>query len=371
MSPAFALVPTAVAPGQAFTGLTLVCTNTGGSVATNPTCAPSASLGTVSAVSCSPTNPPTLAAGAAISCSFNYTAPGTAGGGDDGNTAIVFTGATSAANANGGAVSNATATALVIDAVNDGPTTLQNNVANVVNLLVNDTVGAVAATTTGMPNATVTANGAVTCSGCTATPTALAIAANGTVTVPALAVAGTYSVPYQICAVPANASPLPAACDNAVVTITVQGADMVSRISCTPTSATPGTTVTCTATCTNNGPAPAVNAVCAILNVANLPAGASSPACPGSPAASLAAAGTLTCTVTFPMPALSSISVSAGAAADNDALGGSDPAAVNNNASSVTFGALLAVPALGPTMIVLLALLLAAIGLARRARRRA
>ena len=370
MSPAFTLVPTAVAPGQAFTGLTLVCTNTGGSVATNPTCVPSANLGTVSAVSCSPASPATLAAGATITCSFNYTAPGSAGGGDDSNTAIVFTGATSAANANSGAVSSATATALVIDAVNDGPTTVQNNVANVVNLLVNDTVGAVAASTAGMGNATVTANGAVSCVGCAGTPTALTIAADGTVTVPASAVAGTYSVPYQICATPANAAPLAAACDNAVATIVVQGADMVSRITCTPTSAGPGTTVTCTATCTNNGPAPAVNAVCTILNVASLPAGASVPVCTGSPAASLAAGATLTCTVTFPMPAQSSITVAAGAAADNDVLGGSDPAAVINNASSVSFGALLAVPGLGGLALALLGLLLAGIAFLRGSRDR-
>jgi len=370
MSPAFTLVPTAVAPGQAFTGLTLVCTNTGGSPATNPTCVPSASLGTVSAVSCSPASPATLAAGAAITCSFSYTAPGTAGGGDDSNTSIVFTGSTSAANANGGAVSSTTATALVVDAVNDGPTTVQNNIANVVNLLANDTVGTVAASTAGMGNATVTANGAVTCAGCVGTPTVLTIAANGTVTVPASAVAGTYSVPYQICATPANAAPLAAACDNAVATIVVQGADMVSRITCTPTSAAPGTTVTCTATCTNNGPAPAVNAVCTILNVAGLPAGASAPVCAGSPAASLAAGATLTCTVTFPMPALSSISVAAGAAADNDAMGGSDPAAVNNNASSVSFGALLAVPALHGLALALLGLLLAGVAFLRGSRDR-
>lgn len=370
MSPAFTLVPTAVAPGRAFTGLTLVCTNTGGSPATNPTCVPSASLGTVSAVSCSPASPATLAAGAAITCSFSYTAPGTAGGGDDSNTSIVFTGSTSAANANGGAVSSATATALVVDAVNDGPTTVQNNVANVVNLLANDTVGTVAASTAGMGNATVTANGAVTCAGCVGTPTVLTIAANGTVTVPASAVAGTYSVPYQICTTPANAAPLAAACDNAVATMVVQGADMVSRITCTPTSAAPGTTVTCTATCTNNGPAPAVNAACTILNVANLPAGASTPVCAGSPAASLAAGATLTCTVTFPMPAQSSITVAAGAAADNDVLGGSDPAAVINNASSVSFGALLAVPGLGGLALALLGLLLAGIAFLRGSRDR-
>jgi hypothetical protein len=70
------------------------------------------------------------------------------------------------------------------------------------------------------------------------------------------------------------------------------------------------------------------------------------------------------------MPALSSISVAAGAAADNDAMGGSDPAAVNNNASSVSFGALLAVPGLDGLALALLGLLLAGIGFWHGARRR-
>ena len=140
---------------------------------------------------------------------------------------------------------------------------------------------------------------------------------------------------------------------------------MISRISCTPMSAPPGTTVTCTATCTNNGPAPALNAVCTILNAASLPAGATAPVCTGSPAANLAAGATLTCTVSFPMPALSALSVSAGAAADNDALGGSNPAAVNNNASTVSFGALLSVPTLGSMAMVLMVLLIAAFGFGR------
>ena len=365
MSPAFTVVPTAVGPGQTFTGLTLVCTNTGGSAANSPTCIPSANLGTVSAVACSPSNPATLAAGGAMTCTFNFNAPGATGGANEPSTAIVFTGSTSAANSNGGATSTATATALVVDAISDGPATVQNHIANVVNLLANDTVGAVVASSSGMGNATVAANGAATCTGCTSTPTALVIAADGTVTVPVSAVPGTYSVPYQVCAAPANASPLPPACDSAVATITVQGADMISRISCTPMSAPPGTTVTCTATCTNNGPAPALNAVCTILNAASLPAGATAPVCTGSPAANLAAGATLTCTVSFPMPALSALSVSAGATADNDALGGSNPAAVNNNASTVSFGALLSVPTLGSMAMVLMVLLIAAFGFGR------
>ncbi len=191
---------------------------------------------------------------------------------------------------------------------------------------------------------------------------------------PALAVAGTYLVPYQVCASPSNAMPLVPACDTAVATIVVQGADMVSSISCSPTIGLPGTPVSCTATCTNNGPAVAVNAVCAILNVASLPAGASAPVCTGSPAATLAVGATLTCTVGFPMPTTSvGVVVSAGGAADNDPLGGSNPASVNNNASSITLGALAAympVPTLNGLALALLAvLLMVAATVVRRQRR--
>lgn len=375
MTPAFTVVPTSVAPGQSLTGLTLVCTNTGASIANSPTCVPSANVGTVSAISCSPTSPATLAGGAAMTCTFSYLAPGTAGGGDEGSTSVIFTGSTSASNANGGAPSTATATTQVIDALNEAPAAVQNNIANSVNLIANDTVGSGAATASGMGNnVAVSANGAVTCGTCVGTPTTLTVASDGTVSIPALAVAGTYLVPYQICALPSNAMPLAAACDTAVATIIVQGADMVSSISCTPTTGAPGTTVNCTATCTNNGPAIAVNAVCAILNVASLPAGASGPVCTGSPAATLAAGATLTCTVSFPMPPTSgTVTVRAGAAADNDPLGGSDPAAVVNNASAVSLGALLEVlpvPTIGGAALGLLALMLMATVAVRRKRLR-
>ena len=41
----------------------------------------------------------------------------------------------------------------------------------------------------------------------------------GTVTVPSGATPGTYSVPYQICALPENQGPLENACDTAVATV--------------------------------------------------------------------------------------------------------------------------------------------------------
>jgi hypothetical protein len=88
MSAAFTNVPTVVRPGQSLTGLSLTCTNsaTAAAAATNATCAPTASVGTISAVTCTPAVGGNVAAGAAIVCSFNYTAPGTQGGADETTT---------------------------------------------------------------------------------------------------------------------------------------------------------------------------------------------------------------------------------------------------------------------------------------------
>lgn len=370
LAPVFTVLPTVVAPGQTFTGLTLECRNTGGADAAAVTCAPSASVGTVSAIVCSPGVPAaTVAAATKVSCTFDYLAPGVGGGGDEGSTSVVFTGSTSATNVAAGVPVTASVTASLIDAVNDAPPAILNHAAQSVNLLGNDFVGGTNAVSTGMGNVIVSANGVVSCTGCTATPTALFVAADGTVNVPVLAVVGTYSVPYRICAAPANASPLAAACDTAVATIVVQGADMVSTIACTPTQATEGTPITCTATCTNNGPATAVNAVCSILNAASLPAGASAPVCPGSPAATLAAGSSLTCTVGFQMSSTGSITVLAGGAADNDPVGGNSPSAVGNSVSAtLLLLTTVPIPTLGALALMLLALMLAACGFAARSR---
>ena len=79
-----ATTPTEVSPGQVITGLTATCTNVDAGAATNATCVPTVSAGTISALSCTPSSPQTtLAAGGTIVCTYTYTAPGTAGGADE------------------------------------------------------------------------------------------------------------------------------------------------------------------------------------------------------------------------------------------------------------------------------------------------
>jgi len=356
MTPSFTALPTGVGAGQTLTGLAFECRNTGAATANSPTCLVTASVGTVSALSCTPSAPATLAAGAAISCTFSYTAPGTPGGSDEPATAVTFTVSTSASNVNGGATATAPATIVLIDAINDAPAPVSNASAQVISLIANDTAGSVTAT-----SATVvaSANGASSCVGCAGTPTVLTVAADGTVTVPANAVAGTYTVPYQICSTTANTALFAAACDTAIATIIVQAANMVSTVSCTPSSPSAGSTVTCTATCSNSGNAAAINATCAILNAASLP-GAPTPSCPGSPAATLAAGASLTCTVSFVMPGSLALIVQAGAAADNDADGNNPSAPGNSSSAQVTSldAVTIAVPTLNGFGLVLLALLL-------------
>ena len=115
-----AATPAVVSPGQIITGLTATCTNISGSTATNATCVPTVSAGTISALSCTPSSPQaTLAAGGTIVCTYTYTAPGTAGGADEPTTAVTFTATTGATNDSVLTNNVATVTATVIDAVND------------------------------------------------------------------------------------------------------------------------------------------------------------------------------------------------------------------------------------------------------------
>jgi uncharacterized protein len=343
MSPVFTALPTAIAPGQTYTNLKLDCTNSGSGIANAPTCVPSASTGTVSAIVCAPSSPATLANGGVIACTFSYTAQGLNGGDNESTTTVTFSGSSSASNVNSGTPSIANANVAVLDAVDDTPSAVSNDVAQQVNVLSNDGFGT---STASAVTVTASANGVVSCTGCVGAPSTLTVNANGTVGVPALATIGSYQVPYRICAATANPSPIEAACDTATAIIVVRGADMVSRVNCTPAAPTAGSAVSCVATCTNNGPAVAANATCAISNAASLP-GAPTASCPGSPAATLAVGASLSCTVSFTMPAATVVTVSAGAAASNDPSG-TDPTVSGNSASvQLSAFAAVAVPALG------------------------
>jgi hypothetical protein len=111
-------------------------------------------------------------------------------------------------------------------------------------------------------------------------------------------------------------------------------ADMAPTLSCAPNPAGLGESVSCTLTCTNNASSTlaATNPLCSIVNAASLP-GAPAPSCSSS-VPSLAVGSTLTCTISFNMPA-SSVEVIGGTGANNDDNGGAVQNA-GNNGTSVT-----------------------------------
>lgn len=209
--PVLGALPAVLSPGQTYSGLTLTCTNAGPAPATNASCAPSASAGSISALSCSPTPPATVAAGAAISCTFSYTAPGTAGGTNTPETAVTFTGTTGASNdSNGGTTTggNNTTTAspvAIIDAVNDSATV---NPGDPVTILGNDQLGSVT-------NPPVGAGGISTPTIVSSTLPGATINGSNQIVVPTGTAPGTYTVDYQICAQGTTV------CDSATATITV------------------------------------------------------------------------------------------------------------------------------------------------------
>jgi hypothetical protein len=244
MTPAFGLLPRVVAPGQVFAGLPLVCTNAGPTAAADPICVPSVPIGqgSISGIACSPSAGSTsssVAVGGSLNCTFTFTASGVPGGTDDTNpTTVTFLAATGATNDNVGGTSsgingsicsntassnNCTeASAIVIDAVDDKRVAVSNNAETVVPVLANETVGNIAAAASGgSASVTFVGNGAITCDECAGPPSELVLNSDGTVTVPSGATPGVYSVPYQICALPPNSSPLENACDTAVATIIV------------------------------------------------------------------------------------------------------------------------------------------------------
>jgi hypothetical protein len=244
MAPAFGVLPSAIAPGQVFSGLPLVCTNAGPSAAADPVCVPSvpAEQGSIGNIVCTPSSGSTLTSvvvGDSLNCTFTFTASGAPGGDDDTNpTTVMFLAATGATNDSIGGTSSGisgsmcitsatanncvAASAIIIDAVDDAPVAAPNDEESALPLLGNDTHdGTGASATDGSSNVSVAGNGAITCADCEDKPAALVLNSDGTVTVPYGATPGTYLVPYQICALPVNPSPLENACDTAVATVTI------------------------------------------------------------------------------------------------------------------------------------------------------
>jgi uncharacterized repeat protein (TIGR01451 family) len=348
MVPTFAGLPTVVRPGQSITGLSLTCRNTTGlAAATGALCQPAVSIGTLTSLQCTPATGSTVADGASIVCTFGYTAPGTVGGSRETVASVVFTGTTGASNdGNGGLTTggnnSVSSAAALVDAVNDGPATVPSTGARVP-LYGNDTLGGAAVAVVQVVPTLVDTSSLIGAS---------VDAATGELVVPAGAVPGAYTLTYQLCAASA-----PTVCDQATVTVNVQGADMVPTFSGLPAATSPGVPVTGTLTCTNNGPTAATQATCAapgatvgactvggvavVLPVANLPAGS-----------------TIVCAITATAPANGLLALTGVTGATNDTVGGTGTG--GNNSTTATLSVIDAVndgpvtlPAAGGTIALL------------------
>ncbi|MFN3630055.1 MAG: hypothetical protein ACK4XK_08370, partial [Casimicrobiaceae bacterium] len=216
-----------------------------GSPATNATCAPAVSAGSITGLNCSPSTPvASLAPSSNITCTFNYTAPGTAGGADEPATAVTFTGTTGAVNDNNPANNTTTAAATVIDAVDD-TATVGSTTGGTVPILGNDSLGPVVnppVGTGGLTSVAIVSGANTTLPGATLNPSHEIVVPPGTPP-------GTYTVEYEICFNP---------CDRAIATITVSDttADLAIQKN-GPASVGIGGTVVYTVTISNNGVAAA------------------------------------------------------------------------------------------------------------------
>jgi len=225
MAAAWNHVPTAFGPGSVITGLTLTCENVGATAAFGAICTPQVTAGTISNLSCQLRStsaavilPATVGKGDAVACTMDYKAPGTPGGSSATETGVTFTGTTGAARDSNPANDQDTASADIIDAVDDALGPIPAAGGDTPSVLGNDRLGIHAATP---ENVTVKAYGAASCTPAVpgATCSTLTVNGDGTVTVPPKATAGYYHVPYQICVNPAAAPP---ACDTAVASVTVE-----------------------------------------------------------------------------------------------------------------------------------------------------
>ena len=288
VQPVFSNLPTVIRPGQIYTGLTLTCSNPGATASALATgCAPTVSTGSISALSCSPAVPATVAPDGAITCTFSYTAPGTQGGTDEAATQVVFTGTTGSVSDINKTNDVTTASAPLIDALDESLTTPVGSAASL-QVLSNDARGSGAATLANVSLAAVSPPTA----GSSFDPS------TGLFSVPAGAAPGVYSVTYQVCAHPAV---VPAVCDTAVATITVAAADLSPVFTGLPTVLGPGQTYTgLTLTCTNAASATTAQApVClpsasagSVGNIVCSPAGATT----------LAAGAAIRCTFDYTAP---------------------------------------------------------------------
>ncbi len=281
MSASFGVIPSVLSPGQMLSGLTLSCANTGANAAVNAGCVPTADAGVLSALVCVPAQSvASLADGASIVCTFDYVAPGTTGGGDTAETAVIFTGTSSSAN--DGATGNnlASASASLLDAVDDAVSRPESATGESFDLATNDqfpvdsSFSLVAGGT--CANASVDAAGS----------------ANFDVTPSPMC-----TVKYSVCAAPPNAS----ICDQATLEVTALSTDMAASLGDIPAVLAPAQLLEgLSLTCANEGSDAATNVDC----VPTTDAGEISAleCVPAVPVASLEAGASIACTFDFTTP---------------------------------------------------------------------
>ncbi len=343
--------PASAAPGAVVSG-TLICSNQGPGVATDPSCGVDLSaLPAGASINCNTPSLP-LAVGGKITCTVTYTQPAS------GTTVHATTGATDDYD-------------------------IRNNFASIAVPIPPD----MSAALTGLPTTPVapgtTVHGTLTCTNLGGVPAPA----------PTCGVTSTLPAGSSVTCTPAPApDPLPVGgkivCDitypqPAGTGITLQGAtsatgdynpanntvsqtvpttaDVSATLSGFPPTASPGDQVTGTLTCTNRGPGDAVAPSCAVTG---LPSGATVTCSPDPVPATLAMGASISCAVTYTQPAGQVVTIVGTAGAQND----SNPA---NNVASLAIGAPQAVPTLGEWAQLLLALLMGLLAVAAlRARQR-
>lgn len=308
-------LPPSAAAGQPVT-VSGVCTNTGASVAANPSCALSGLPGGA-VQTCTPAPNP-LPVGQAITCTSTFTAPGS------GPLNITTTAGTSTVDPV--SANNTDTRALTVNASADMQAVASGFPATA---NAGDPVNGTVTCTNNGPSAAVSP----TCAVATVPPGALVVcvpdpapsplAVGASIVCSVSYTAPSNGAPLTVTGVAGSITPDPTPANNTAQATTnvVPLADMVAATSA-PASVSAGQSVTVSGTCTNNGPSTAAAPVCAL---SGLPAGTVQTCSPSPAPDPLAVAAVITCSATFTAPASGPLAISTTAGSNT-----SDPLTANN-----------------------------------------
>ncbi len=335
--------PSTVTAGQTVTG-TITCLNNGPDPAASPSCG-ATGLPANATVTCTPNPAPaTLAAGSAITCQVSYVATA--------SQVVTVTGNTNAINdpnvANNQATQTVTGSAADMAAALQGFPSNPNPGDTVTGTLVCTNTGPDAAT-----NAACNVSGLPTGATVTCAPTSpqATLAAGSTIV---CSVSFTQPAAGQIVTMVGTTSAKndPNALNN---TVTQKLPSTVADVGVTasfPSKVNPGDMVKGSITCTNSGPDAATGVYC---NVTGIPAGGTVTCTPSTPVASLAAGASITCDVTFRVPASGTLPALVAV------TGGTNDVNTANNVTNVAMGIVVqpvTVPTLSQWVLLLLSGLL-------------